>query len=119
MLGSIMRKYLIAFFGGNPALRYSNLAQADPQAREKHINAWNAWMGSLVRSGRLENGYPLVSEGMKVTATGVERHQFPGDSAGGFMVLKADSVEEASELVRSAPILANGGHVLVQPCGEI
>jgi hypothetical protein len=114
-----MQKYLVTFFGGNAALRYSNLGQADAEAREEHLAAWKAWVAALARTGSLENGYPVASKGVKVTAAGIEEHQFPEDSAGGFMVLKADTLEKAAEMVRSAPIIKNGGHILVQPCAEI
>jgi hypothetical protein len=114
-----MQKYLVTFFGGNAALRYSNLGQADAEAREKHLAAWKAWVAALARTGCLENGHPLASKGVRVTAAGAEEHQFPESSAGGFMVLKADTLEKAAEMVRSAPIIKNGGHILVQPCGEI
>ena len=114
-----MEKYLLEFFGGNPALRHSVLDQAEATARDAHLAAWRAWTGDLAQAGKLENGYPLTQEGRKVGAKGIEAHDFANQSAGGFMVLKAASLDEATEIARSSPIVRNGGHILVRHCGKI
>jgi len=56
-----MKKYMLAFFGGNMALRYDNLEKAEKEARKKHMAAWGEWMSELVKAEHLEVGYPLES----------------------------------------------------------
>jgi hypothetical protein len=114
-----MEKYLLEFFGGNPALRYSALDQAEAAAREAHLAAWRAWTRELAQTDKLENGYPLTEEGRKVGGGGIEAHDFTKESAGGFMVVKAVSLDEAAEIARSSPIVRNGGHILVRHCGKV
>ncbi len=58
-----MKKYMLAFFGGNTALRYDNLEKVDMEARKKHMAAWVEWMSGLIKAEQLEVGYPLESEG--------------------------------------------------------
>jgi hypothetical protein len=114
-----MKKYMITFFGGNMALRYDHLDKAEKEAREKHMAAWGAWMGELVKAGHLETGYPLTSDGKKIDSDGTRDYHFPDTTEGGFIILKAESLDQAAEIVRQAPILKNGGTILVRPCGEM
>jgi hypothetical protein len=113
-----MKKYLLTFFGGNPALKYSNLDDAAQEARTAHLKKWKEWMAGLGESHKLEGGYPLESAGKRVSPAGAEDHDFSKDGAGGFIILKADSLDEAARIASSAPIIKNGGEIYVQPCGE-
>ena len=114
-----MKKYMITFFGGNMALRYENLDQAEKEAREKHKAAWGGWMAELVKANQLEAGYPLESDGKKIDSEGTRDYHFPDTTEGGFIIIKAESLGEAAEIVRQAPILQNGGTIFVRPCGEM
>jgi hypothetical protein len=114
-----MKKYLITFFGGNMALRYNNLDKAEKEAQEKHKAAWGKWMAELVKSGNLETGYPLESDGKRIDADGIQAYHFPDTTEGGYVVIKAESSDQAAALMQSAPIIKNGGYILVRPCGEI
>jgi hypothetical protein len=114
-----MERYLLTFFGGNPALRHAVLDQAAATVREAHLAAWRTWTTGLAQAGKFEDGYPLTTEGKRVGAGGIEAHDFTNESAGGFMVLKAASLDEAAEIARSSPIVKNGGHILVRHCGKI
>src|SRR6266567_2095885 len=114
-----MERYLLTFFGGNPGLRYAVLDQAAAAVREAHLAAWRTWTAGLAQAGKFEDGYPLATEGRKVGADGIEAHDFTNESAGGFMVLRAASLDEAADIARSSPIVRNGGHILVRHCGKI
>src|SRR6185503_243215 len=113
-----MKKYMLACFGGNVALRYENLGKAEKEAWEKHKAAWGGWMAELVSGGYLETGYPLETDGNRVDANGPHDYHFPDTTEGGFIILKAESLDQAAEISQSAPIIKNGGYVLVRPCGE-
>ncbi len=114
-----MKKYMLAFYAGNMALRYENLGKAEKEAQEKHRAAWGGWMSELVKAGNLETGYPLESEGKRIDADGSHDHHFPDTTAGGFIIIKAESLDLAAEIAQSSPIIKNGGHVLARPCGEM
>ncbi len=114
-----MKKYMLTFFGGNMALRYDNLEKAEKEAREKHKAAWGEWMSELVSASRLEAGYPLVSDGKRIDADGTRDYHFPDTTEGGFVIIKAESLEQAAEIAQRSPIIKNGGYVLARPCGEM
>jgi hypothetical protein len=114
-----MKKYLLTFFGGNKAFRYSNLEKADEELQKKHLATWGAWMANLVKANKLQVGYPLESDGKKITPGIAEDYHFPDTTEGGFIIIKAESLYEAPETAKSSPILKNGGYILVRPCGEI
>ncbi len=114
-----MKKYMLTFFGGNMALRYENLDKAKKEVRENHMAAWGAWMAELVKANHLEAGYPLESDGKKIGPDGTRDYHFPDTTEGGFIIIKAESLGQAAEIARRAPIIQNGGYILVRPCGEM
>jgi hypothetical protein len=114
-----MKKYMLTFFGGNMALRYNNLDKAEKETQEKHRAAWREWMSVLVKSKHLEAGYPLESDGKRIDTDGTQAYHFSDNTEGGFIILNADSLDQAAEIAVSSPIIKNGGHILVRPCGEI
>lgn len=101
------------------ALRYNNLDKADKEAQEKHKAAWGKWMSDLVKAKHLEVGYPLESDGRRIDSDGTKAYHFPDTTEGGFIIIKAESLDQVSEIARLSPILKNGGYILVRPCGEL
>jgi hypothetical protein len=112
-----MKKYMLTFFGGNMALRYDNLGNAEKEAREKHRAAWGEWMSNLMKAEHLEIGYPLESDGKRIDGDGNQAYHFPNTTEGGFIVIKAESLDQAAEIAQSSPIIKNGGYILARPCG--
>ena len=100
------------------ALRYDNLDKVEKDAREKHMAAWGEWMSELVKAKHLEVGYPLLPDGKRINSDGIQDYHFPDTTEGGFIVIKAKSLDQA-EIAQSSPIIKNGGYVLVRPCGEM
>jgi hypothetical protein len=84
-----MKKFMLAFFGGNRALRYDNLQKAEIEAQQSHRAAWSEWMSELVKAGQLEVGYPLMSDGKRIDGDGTHDYHFPDTTEGGFIVIKA------------------------------
>src|SRR3977135_950925 len=93
--------------------------QAGKEAQEKHRAAWGAWMAALAKAKHLEVGYPLKSDGKRIESGGTRDYHFPDSTEGGFMIIKAESLDEAAELAQSSPIIKNAGYILVRPCGEM
>ncbi len=114
-----MKKYVLSFFGGNMALRYNNLEKAGKEAQEIHSASWRQWMSELLKAKHLEVGYPLESDGKRIDSDGTQSYHFPDTTEGGFIVLNAESLDQAAEIARSSPIIKNGGYILARPCGEM
>src|SRR3981081_939132 len=102
-----MKKYMLAFFGGNMALRYENLEKAEKEAQEKHRAAWGVWMSELMKAEHFESGYPLESEGKRIDSDGPHDHHFPNSSEGGFIVIREESLDQAAENQHTPPIVTN------------
>ncbi|GAC1420527.1 MAG: hypothetical protein NVS1B13_20160 [Flavisolibacter sp.] len=85
------------------------------QAMMKH---WQDWMGTIAAENKLSNsGNRLASMG-KVVKPGKEVMNGPyveiKEAIGGYIIVKADSIEEAAEIAKGCPILKTGGNVEVR-----
>lgn len=114
-----MKTFMLTFFGGNKALRYDNLEKAEMEAQKKHVAAWSEWMSALMKAGHLEVGYPLAADGKRIDSDGSREYHFPDTTEGGFILIKAESLDQAAEIARSSPIIRNGGYILARPCGAM
>jgi hypothetical protein len=106
-----MKEYLLLLRGGIPM-------DAKTEAENKaELQAWGAYMGGLAQAGKLSGGLPLVHGGKVVSASGIT-----GDAVtsakegivGGYLIVKADSLENAAELAKDCPHVANEGNIEVR-----
>ena len=82
--------------------------QPTPEQLQEMQTQWGAFIGNIAMQGKLINTYQLGFEGMQIfadntTQEGInisEKH-----TLGGNMVIKADSLEVATELGKKCPIL--------------
>lgn len=118
-----MSDFLLIYEGGD-ANWAENLTPEEVQAV---MEQWGAWFERLETSGNLRSpGNALAPGGAVLTATdeGIETDRaLPEvkELIGGFSVIAADSLDEAIEIARGGPFLANnpGGSVLVRPVLEM
>lgn len=78
---------------------------------------WGEFIGNIAMQGKLVSTYQLGFEGMQIFADQTARegiHIAEGKVLGGNMVLKADSLEVATELAKKCPILLMGGAVEIR-----
>ena len=94
-----MSKFVYIFTGGTMA--------ATPEERAAVMQKWGAWMGTL-GSALLEEGNPF-GDSATVSATGVTT----GAPAGGYTIINADSLQDATDKAEGCPVLAVGGTVEV------
>lgn len=92
---------------------------ADPQKMENLGKKWQDWIGSIAAQGKLGNGgIRLAMEG-KVLKPGGVITDGPfvevKEKLGGFIVLKAESLEEATTLAHGCPAVDEGGSVEIRP----
>lgn len=115
-----MSEYLLIFRGGDAA------RAADHQSPEKwqaHMQKWMAWMGALTEQGKFVGAQPLKSSGKVVTGIGKIITDGPfvegKEMVGGYLVCKAENLEEALEISKSCPVLEHNGSVEVREIGEM
>jgi hypothetical protein len=106
-----MKEYLLLLRGGKP------LTQKTEAENKAEMQAWGAYMGSLAQSGSLVGGLPLVSGGKVVSGSGTSGE--PVTSAkegivGGYLIIKAESLEKAAALAKDCPHITNEGNIEVR-----
>ena len=89
-----------------------------PERARESGERWHAWAQALdaagheVTGGQLEPGGRCVTGKEKTVAEGA----FAAEHVvGGWFVVKAESLAEATELAKGCPVLENGGTVEVRP----
>jgi hypothetical protein len=78
---------------------------------------WGQFIGNIAMQGKLVNTYQLGFNGMQILAnqTTVDGFEIAeGKTLSGNMVIKADTLEAATELAKNCPILLMGGTVEVR-----
>ncbi|MDP4129949.1 MAG: YciI family protein [Bacteroidota bacterium] len=106
-----MKEYLLLLRGGIPM---TSKTEAENKAE---LQAWGAFMDKLGKKGQAAGGSPLVSGGALVSAKGILSE--PVKSAaegivGGYLIIKADSLEKASEIAKDCPHITNQGNIEVR-----
>ncbi|EEX09339.1 conserved hypothetical protein [Ruegeria lacuscaerulensis ITI-1157] len=104
-----MPQYLFVYHGGT--------TPTDPAEIEATMAAWGAWFQNM--GPALEIPGNPVGQSHTVSADGVADNGGP-NPASGFTVIKADSIEAATEMAKGCPMVVNGsGSVEVAEIHEI
>jgi len=111
-----MNKYLFSFWNAIPAEdAFANLSPEDIQAE---IQKWNNWIGGIAAQGRLIATEALHPTGKTVSGSSHVVTDGPftegKEIVGGFLLLTAESIEEAVELSKGCPIFESEGRVEVR-----
>jgi hypothetical protein len=105
--------------------RYSSfeINQMSPQEFEALTNKWKEWIGKLMAQGALiTTGSRLTHEGKVVKPDGVI---IDGpfveikERLGGFLILKAHNLDEATALAHGCPTLDMQGSVEIRPILQV
>jgi hypothetical protein len=109
-----MKEFVFLF--RQPNTDDSNLSQTEMQAV---FNKWDNWFGGIAAQGKIINmGIRLVSPG-KVLKSGGVITDGPfveiRERLNGFIIVKADSLDEAITLAHGCPILEINGSVEIRP----
>jgi hypothetical protein len=93
--------------------------QLTPEQMQATTKPWQDWMGGLAAQNKLVNaGARLAVDGKTVKPNNVITngpYVEVKEAIGGFTIIRASSLEEATELSKGCPILATGGSVEVRP----
>ena len=118
-----MTDFLLIFEGGDKEW----METATPEQMQEHMAEWGAWFKQLESTGNLRNpGAPLSNDGSILSrngdgiATDTTMSEVK-ELIGGYSILSAESLEQATELAKGAPFLASvdGGRVHVRPILEM
>ena len=75
------------------------------------------WMDSLIKSGNLSGGRALTLNGKIIDTDGQVRndiYKVGKEIVGGYLLLKSDDLNQATELIKKCPILERGGFAEVR-----
>jgi hypothetical protein len=112
-----MKEFLYLFRGGAPRPNQS------PQDIQKHMQKWYTWIEQLGKQGKHKGGDPLETEGKVVRASNGLVTDGPfaesKENVGGYLLVTANDLGEATELARGCPIFENGGYVEVRPIAKM
>ncbi|AXE19056.1 hypothetical protein DR864_15510 [Runella rosea] len=111
-----MNKYMLAFWNAIPS--EESFAQLSPEAIQVEIEKWNNWIGGIAAQGKMVATEALHNTGKTVSGSANIVTDGPftegKEIIGGFMILTADSLEEAVELSKGCPIYESEGRVEVR-----
>ena len=114
-----MAEYLIIFRGGDEARTEE---QKSPEKWQAHMKKWMQWMEGLTAKGKFIGAQPLKVAGKVVT--GSDRMITDGpfidgkEIVGGYLICKAESLDEALKISLDCPVLDHEGSVEVREIGE-
>jgi hypothetical protein len=102
--------YLFLFRGG--------MQGGSPEDMQKQMQKWRNWIGELNAKGVFVGGEPLERTGKVVRGTKKSVTDGPyseaKDVVGGYVIVKAGSIDAAVELSRGCPIFEVDGTVEVR-----
>jgi hypothetical protein len=107
-----MKDFMFIFRNGFETLDYS------PEQMQQHMQKWFAWIEDLKSKNRYVAGEPLTPGGKTVKGPKALVTDGPftesKELVGGFFIIRAASLEEATELAKGCPDLPLNGSVEVR-----
>ncbi|MBV8147205.1 MAG: hypothetical protein JO184_19595 [Gammaproteobacteria bacterium] len=107
-----MSEFLYVYRGGNRA-------GLSPDQMQQVMQKWVAWMQGLAEKGHLKDrGHPLEAAGKLVNGRSKSVTDGPyaeKDLIGGYSLIEARDLAQATELSKGCPILERDGSVEVRP----
>jgi hypothetical protein len=94
-------------------------AELSPQQMQDYLQRFQSWIMSLTKAGKISSCGPLAKGGRTMVGTKAVMSDGPyaesKDMVGGYTVLTADDLDEATEIARGCPFLDVGGTVEIRP----
>ena len=109
-----MQEFLLVFRRDHTG----NEAAMSPEQIQAMMKPWQDWIGSIAAQNKLVTaGNRLTAEGNVVKPNNVVTngpYVETKEAIGGYTIIKADSLEEATAMSKDCPILMVGGSVEVR-----
>lgn len=99
-----MANFVLIYTGGR-------MPETDAE-RALAMTAWNGWFGSL-GDRVVDGGNPFGPGAKHVNSSGSVGDGAIGTQAGGYSILKADSLDDAVAAAKGCPVLQGGGDITV------
>ncbi len=110
-----MEKFMLIFHGGSDVAP----EMKSPEAMQKHMQKWFAWIEKLRNEGRYESGEPLEPKGKFVSGPNKVVTDGPfaesKELVGGYFIIKANDIDEAVSISKDCPDFIFNGKVQVRP----
>ncbi|NOQ70756.1 MAG: hypothetical protein GQ574_02075 [Crocinitomix sp.] len=102
-----MKEFLFIIRGGQ-----EKMINASPEYLQEHMQLWSEWMGGIAEKGQLVGGQPLEYAGKTLIESGtkiIDRPLAEGkELIGGYIIVKADSLDDACEIAKGCPGFEHG-----------
>lgn len=99
-----MKQYMFIIRGGQ-------LDNPSPEEMQEEMQKWGVWMGNLAEKGLLVGGEPLDSPAKSFIENGtkvIDRPLAEGkEMVGGYIIVKAENLDQAAELTKGCPGFAH------------
>lgn len=96
--------------------------QPTPEEFEAQVKVWQDWIGGIAAQGKFNSTNMLAPSG-KVLRQGGVVTDGPfveiKEQLGGYLLLKAENIEEAITFAHGCPVLQFGGNVEVRPIVDL
>ena len=103
-----MEKFMLIFQGGMPSAQ-------SPEQMQANMGKWMAWIDKLAKAGKYVSGEPLLPGGklIKGSAKGITDGPYTEgkEIVGGYFIVNAADMNEATELCADYPDYATGGSI--------
>lgn len=97
-----MKDFMLILRGGAEKLKTES-----PEFLQANMAKWQTWMGGLAQEGRLVGGQPLDAKAITLIDGGTKTIDRPlaegKELIGGYVTIKANSLEEAVEIAKGCP----------------
>jgi hypothetical protein len=115
-----MSAFILIFRGGDEARAAD---QQSPERWQAHMQKWKEWIDELTEKGKFVDAQPLMVAGKVVTGRKKVVTNGPfvegKEIVGGFLVCKADSIDEAVAIAKACPMLDHDGLVEVREINAV
>lgn len=96
---------------------YNAESKPSPEQMQASIKHWQDWIGGIAAQGKFVGTNQLGFQGKTLKPGNVVTdgpYAEVKEIVGGYVIAKADTIDEAIELAKGCPILQYGGHVEVR-----
>ena len=96
---------------------YNPSFKPSPEQMQASIKQWQDWIGGIAAQGKFVSTNRLSSEGKTLKPNNVIAdgpYAEVKEIVGGYLLVKANGIDEAMKLAEGCPILNIGGHVEVR-----
>jgi hypothetical protein len=101
-----MKEFIMLFRHEQPG------AEPSPEQMQQMVKLWQTWIKGIAQKGNFSSTNRLLPEGKTLKQNNVITdgpHMESKEMIGGYLIVKANSLDEAVELAKACPNLTGGG----------